>query len=363
VNILFADLEREWRGGQSQALLTLRGLRDAGHRVELLAAQNSPLAERSAAAGIPVAEVPRSALRISGAAKIRGLLRGGRFDLLHLNEPHALTAAWLAAAHQRLPLLLSRRIGFPLQKNLVSRARYRAVTRFLPNSKAVAESLLRCGIAPDRISMVNEGVEIPPLTTARQRADARQHWDIRDGQFLFGCVSVLVPEKGQRHLIEALQSLRKIHPAARLLLAGDGPCRAELTTLTKKLGQQDAVLMPGFVQDVASVYGALDAFVFPSEFEGLGTALQSAMALATPAISTARGALGEVVTNNQTALVVEPVASEFAAAMQLLLEDPALRQRLGDAGRREIQVRFSAERMVENTIAVYEEVLRKARKE
>ena len=121
MNILFADLEREWRGGQSQALLALRGLRDAGHRVELLAAQNSPLAERSAAAGIPVAEVPRSALRISGAAKIRGLLRGGGFDLLHLNEPHALTAAWLAGAHQRLPLLLSRRIGFGLARALSRR--------------------------------------------------------------------------------------------------------------------------------------------------------------------------------------------------------------------------------------------------
>jgi len=142
VNILYVDLDREWRGGQSQALLTLRGLIAAGHRVELLAARKSPLAERSAAEGIAVIGVPRVSLRISAAAKIAALLRSGRFDLLHLNEPHALTAAWLAGAHRRVPLLLSRRIGFPLGKSWVSGARYRAVTRFLPNSVAVAQSLL-----------------------------------------------------------------------------------------------------------------------------------------------------------------------------------------------------------------------------
>ena len=67
MNILFADLDREWRGGQSQALLTLRGLQAAGHRVELLAAQKSPLAERSAAAGgsVIVDSAPGQGTRIA----------------------------------------------------------------------------------------------------------------------------------------------------------------------------------------------------------------------------------------------------------------------------------------------------------
>jgi glycosyltransferase involved in cell wall biosynthesis len=356
VNILYADLDCEWRGGQSQALLTLRGLRSAGYRVELLAAQQSPLAMRSAAAGIVVTEVPRFALRVSAAASIRKLITSGRFELVHINEPHALTAAWLAGAHKRVPLLLSRRIGFPLGKNWVSQARFRAVTRFLPNSQAVAESLAASGIDATRISIVNEGVELTPLTTYEQRKNARQAWGIRDEEFLFGCVSVFVREKGQRHLIEALSLLRKKYPAARLLLAGDGPCHTDLEDLRAQLGQQDAVLMPGFVQDVNTIYAALDAFVFPSEFEGLGTALQTAMALALPSVSTARGALGEVVRNNETALVVEPNGAEFAAAMQHLIEDAELRHRLGAAARQEVEKRFSAELMVRNTIRIYEEV-------
>jgi len=357
MRILFADLEREWRGGQSQALLTLLGLREHGHDVELLAAQDSPLAKRAAKVGIVAHQVPRLGLRAWAAIALRGLLANGRFELIHLNEPHAMAAAWLARAHKRLPLLLSRRIGFPLRKNRVSQAMYRALDRFMANSRDVAQSLVDSGISREKISIVNEGVEVPSLPTPELRNSARKHWGIKDEEFLFGCVSVFVPEKGQRHVIEALSKVRAAHPEARVILAGDGACLAELQMLAKQLQQSEAVLFPGFVSDVAQVYVALDAFVFPSEFEGLGTALQVGMAYGLPCISTQRGALGEVVANQRTALVVDPNAQEFGEAMLLLMDAHELRTRLGQAAREEVIGRFSAERMVANTIQVYEDVL------
>src|SRR5216684_5840817 len=363
MRILYIDLEREWRGGQSQALLTLAGLRRRGHEVELLTARDSPLANRASESGIIVHQVPRIGLRGWAARAMRSLIAGKRFALLHLNEPHALTAAWLAKAHRQLPVLLSRRIGFPLQKNAVSQARYRAVERFVANSKDVAQSLIESGIIAERISIVNEGVEIFPFPTPEQRSAARNRWGVRENEFLFGCISVFVPEKGQRHLIEALPLVRALRPEARLLLAGNGACRADLEALTKRLGQTEAVFFPGFVTDVAQVYAALDAFVFPSEFEGLGTALQAAMAAGLPCISTKRGALGEVVDGERTALVAEPSAKEFAAMMLRLINDEALRKNLSKAGRSEVEQRFSADRMVENTIRLYEDVLQKLRKD
>jgi glycosyltransferase involved in cell wall biosynthesis len=241
----------------------------------------------------------------------------------------------------------------------VSQARYRAVERFIANSKDVAQSLVDSGIAEERISIVNEGVEIFPLRTLEQRSSARKHWGVRENEFLFGCVGVFVPEKGQRHLIEALPLVRALHPEARLLLAGDGACRRELEALAKRLGQAEAVLFPGFVKEVVQVYAALDAFAFPSEFEGLGTALQAAMAAGLPCISTKRGALGEVIDSERTALVAEPNGKEFAAQMSRLVNDEGLRKKLGDAGRREVEQRFSAGRMVESTLSVYEDVLKK----
>lgn len=229
----------------------------------------------------------------------------------------------------------------------------------MANSKDVAQSLVGSGIVADKISIVNEGVEILPLTTPEQRSSARKHWGVRENEFLFGCVSVFVPEKGQRHLIEALPLVRKLHPEAKLLLAGDGATGAALETLTKQLGQTEAVLFPGFVNNVEQVYAALDAFVFPSEFEGLGTALQAAMAAGLPCISTLRGGLAEVVDRERTALVAEPNGEEFAAAMVRLMSDEALRGKLSEAGRHEVEQRFSAAAMVENTIRVYQDVLQR----
>lgn len=361
MRVLYVDLEREWRGGQSQALLTLLGLRERELRVELLAACDSPLAVRSREAGVIVHEVARFGLRARAATVIRRLLVHQNFDLAHLNEPHALTAAWLAGAHKKLPILLSRRIGFPLRRGWVARERYAAVERFVANSKNVGKSLMDCGIAPERISIVNEGVEIPAFPSTERRNGTRSHWGVKENEFLFGCVSVFVPEKGQKHLIHALAEVRKSHPEARLLLAGDGQCRGELEGLTKRLGQSEALLFPGFVNDVAMVYEALDAFAFPSEFEGLGTALQAAMAAGLPSISTNRGALAEVVDSERTALVVEPDGKQFAAAMLRLMTNADLRKKLSEAGRREVQERFSAERMVDGTIQVYEDVLEKQR--
>ncbi|HLK04958.1 MAG TPA: glycosyltransferase family 4 protein [Candidatus Acidoferrum sp.] len=356
MNILFVDLEREWRGGQSQALLTLVGLKSSGHNVSLIAPSGSLLAERSANAGIAVHRVPQFGMRLWAAFAIRAALKKSPFDLIHVNEPHALTAAWFARAHRKLPIVLSRRIGFPLKKTWIARARYGALTKFLANCQDVQESLRRSGVPPERIAIVNEGVEVPPETSSQEKLAARAKWDVKPDDFLFGCVGVFVPEKGQRHAIGALAILRKELPNARLILAGDGACRRELEELTQQLGLNGAVLFPGFLKDVASIYAALDAFVFPSEFEGLGTALQSAMALGLPCVSTARGGLAEVVGDGRAVLVAEPDAKSFANAMKRLIVDQSLRDKLGDAARTEIQQRFSDVRMVARTIDVYREV-------
>jgi glycosyltransferase involved in cell wall biosynthesis len=356
VRILFVDLEREWRGGQSQAVLLLEGLLEKGHDVDLVSARGTPITQRAAKAGVLVHPVPRAGLRLWAARAIRGLMGSGDWDVLHVNEPHALTAAWIAGAQKSAPILISRRIGFPIQQNRISQARYAAVRRFIANCEAVAQSLVDCGIKRERIAIVNEGVEVPPIPPAEVRRSARKSWGVEEGEFLFGCVGFLLPEKGQKFLIEALAQIRAEFPRTRLLLAGDGPCRAELEQLAKNLGVSEAVTFAGFVEDVDRMYAALDTFLFPSLFEGMGTSLQAAMAWGLPAISTARGGLAEVVDDGETSLVVEPDGKQFAAAMRRLLREPGLRERLGRAARREVEIRFSADRMVNNTLRVYKEV-------
>src|SRR5205814_1872735 len=81
-------------------------------------------------------------------------IREARFDLVYANEAHALTAAWLARSHRRVPLVVARRVTFPLSHSSISLGRYRAAARILAISQAVGSELLAAGLDPQRIEVV-----------------------------------------------------------------------------------------------------------------------------------------------------------------------------------------------------------------
>jgi glycosyltransferase involved in cell wall biosynthesis len=354
VRPLLVDLEPAWRGGQNQALLLLKGLRARGHQADLVAAEESALGERAAASGVPVHFVSRGMLRLPAAWKIRELLRSGRFDLVHANEAHAVTAAWLAGAHRRLLFVISRRVGYPLGKSRLARARYQAAARIVANSEWVAEQAAASGAPREKLTVVYEGAEIPPRWTSEQRQAARRRWQISGETPFLGCVGVLLPDKGQEWLIRGLAELRKEFPAAKLLLAGDGPCRTRLESLARELGVAGAVIFAGFVKDVESVYAALDVFLLPSFFEALNNSLLAAMAYEIPSIAFHRGALGEIIEEGKSGLLVEAGnVPALQGAIAAILRDAAYAKKLGEAGRQRIEENFSAERMVEGMIRTY----------
>lgn len=347
LSTLHVDLGREWRGGQSQALLLARGLLAEGQVAEMAAVEGSPLAERARAAGVRVHAVGRALAPLA----IRGLLGGARFDLVHCHDAHGLTAAWLAGAGRRVPLVASRRVAYPLARNALARRRYQAAARIIAVSEFVKRSVVASGVPAAKVEVVYDGVELPVLAPGRERGAA-------SGPRLLGCVGYLLPEKGQELLIRALPLLLDRRPDCRLLLAGAGPCRAALERLARQLGVAGAVRFAGFVDDIDGVYRSLDVFLFPSLAEPLGSALLSAMAYGLPAIAAARGAVPEVIEDGRDGLLVRELAPEaFAAAVSRLLDDPALAARLGAAARQTVDSRFSADAMTRGTLQVYHRVL------
>ncbi len=331
---LHIDLGRQWRGGQSQALLLVRGLLALGHRAELVARKGSPLAERALAAGVRVHPLWQ-------------LLRSEAYALVHAHDAHGLTAAWLAGAARRSRLVASRRVAYPLSRNPLARARYRAA-RIIAVSNFVKDSVIESGLPAGQVEVVYDGVELPDLEAGREL----------HGPPRLGCVGYLLPEKGQELLIRALPLVLARHADCRLLLAGDGPCRVALERLAAQMGVARAVEFAGHVEDVAAVYRSLDVFLFPSLAEPLGSALLSAMAYGLPAVALARGAIPEVIEDGRNGLLVggsEPGA--FAERVLRLLDDSPLAVRLGAAARQTVEQRFSADAMIQSTLQVYHRVL------
>ena len=362
MKVLLVDLETEWRGGQNQALLLLKGLRERGHEAELVAADGSALGERAGSVGVRVHFVSRGLFRLHAAQKVRALLRSGGFDLAHANEAHAATAAWLAlwpGSASTPAFVISRRVGYPIGKSALAQARYRAAAIIVANSKWVAEQAAASGAPREKISVVYEGVDIPPRFKSEQRQRARSRWGISQSTPLLGCVGVLLPDKGQEWLIRGLAEVKKEFPETKLLLAGDGPQRGPLDSVAQELDLKDDVIFAGFVKDVENVYAALDVFLLPSFFEALNNSLLAAMAYEIPSIAFNKGALGEIIEDGKSGLLVSgPDAAEISAACLRILREGEFAASLGRAGRARVEQNFSTDKMVLGMIRVYEECLR-----
>jgi L-malate glycosyltransferase len=358
VRPLIVDLGRDYRGGQHQALLLLRGLLARGHAPALITLRDSLLARRATDSGISVHGVTAGRRRPSAALAIRRLVQKKQVDILHANEPHALSSAWLARAHRSVPVIVSRRIALPLSTNPFSRARYHATARIVAVSHFVAKSVVASGFGADCVDVIYDGVEIPAAISEGDRDRARKRFSISQESLCIGNVAAFVKEKGHEILVNAFAKLLPQFPKCVLLLPGEGPEKNKLQDTVRGLGLEAAVKFPGFVPDVDSVYAATDLFVFPSHEEPLGSSLLSAMAHGLPVVAFSRGGVPEVVEDGKNGLLVkdlDPVA--LSTAIARLVSNPAEARRLGETARENISSRFSADHMADATLQLYERLV------
>lgn len=165
--------------------------------------------------------------------------------------------------------------------------------------------------------------------------------------------------KGHREFFTALAALPDGYPVEALIIGG-GRREAEMRRLAAELGLAGRVHFLGQRDDVPDLLSALDLFVLPSHSEGVSLALLEAMAAGLPVIATAVGGLPEVVTDGDNGLLVPPEDPEaLATALERLLEDPALAQRLGANARRHVEENFSLERLGREINEIYTELIKR----
>jgi glycosyltransferase involved in cell wall biosynthesis len=267
VRPLIVDLGREFRGWQHQALLLLQGLREHGHSPELITVRDSLLASRAKEIGAPVHFANQGRRRLDAALQICELLRQRRLDLVHANEPHALSSAWLARAHRAVPVVISRRIALPISKGIFSLGRYRAVARVIAVSRYVKQSVIQSGFPEDRVAVIYDGVQIPSEISQTMRESARSQFGIPREIPCVGNVAAFVPEKGHVLLLQAFAKLRGQFPECVLLLRGEGPEFSNLQDLVQQLHMADAVKFLPLSTDIETMFAAMDIFAFPSHAE------------------------------------------------------------------------------------------------
>lgn len=227
--------------------------------------------------------------------------------------------------------------------------------RYIAVSNALAERLQRqLGIDRDKVVTVHNG--LPPVAKRLSRQRARELMGIPPDAFVFGSVARLVPEKGLRDLVLAFRMLYDCGYDAYLAVIGDGPERRELQALCA--GDSGRVRWLGAIEEAARLMPGFDVYVQSSRKEGFGLAVMEAMREGVPVIGTDAGGVPEVIGGPEAGVLV-PAGSPprlFQAMLELLC-DAGRRQALADGGRRRVREHFSLQRMIRETIRVYDEVL------
>ena len=358
---LHIDTARTWRGGQNQVLLTVNGLREIGHRAALVAHPDGELRRRAAEGLELIPLAPRSEMDLSAAWRLARVVKRLQPEIVHAHDAHAVAMASLAlslgASAARVPALVaSRRVDFHLRGNSFSRWKHRQVDCFIAASEAIRHMLVADGVSPDRTVTVHEGIDVDHVRAAPP-VDVHAALWLPHHAPVVGNVAALVPHKGQRHLIEAARLVIRQMPDVRFVILGEGELRDALERQVREYHLEKHVLLPGFRADVLGCMKSFDLFVMSSVTEGLGTALLDAMACSRPIVATRAGGIPEVVEDGVTGTLVPPRDhAAMAQAILALLEDEAMRRQMGEAGLARVNARFTVERMVAETAAVYARV-------
>jgi colanic acid/amylovoran biosynthesis glycosyltransferase len=184
-----------------------------------------------------------------------------------------------------------------------------------------------------------------------------------NGPFRIICVGRLVSTKGQRILIESVERLIASGRELQLQLVGDGPDRKELEVLVREHGLSAHVIFEGSVnQDaIQDHYRAADVFVLASFAEGIPVVLMEAMAMQIPCIATCINGIPELIRDGVDGLLVAPADIEgMASAIARLLDDPALRESLGKAGRVRVQDNYEASKSADRLADIFRRRLGRA---
>jgi glycosyltransferase involved in cell wall biosynthesis len=308
----------------------------------------------------------KGARRWQAAARLARVLREERVDVVNGHNPvGGLYAAW-AARSAGVPVVVRTehsvhyrgRVSmlYPVLESLSTVVTRRVVCV----CQAVLEShVRRLPWAARRFVTVANGISPAPHT--RPRDAVRQELGITPGDSLLLTVGSLTPAKAQGVLLAAFAAVVERHPGARLLLAGEGALRPALEADIVRRGLEGRVRLLGARTDTHDLMAACDAFVLSSVREGLPVTVLEAMRAARPVVATRAGGVAEAVEDGVTGRLApmrDPAA--LAEALDAVLRDPRAAAEMGAAGQRRWAERFTAERMVRETEALYRSELERA---
>lgn len=332
-------------------------LKYAGHDVWAISlAPPGTIAQMFAEAGIvtDVIDMPWRGSLIPLVARLSTRFRRWHPDVVIAFLYETIMPARLAARLAGAPIVISsiRNEYFgPRYRELLLRATERLSAVTVVNSRRVAESLVRRGVASrGHLSVIHNGVDTTLFHPAPEiKEDVRVSLGVSDAEFVWLTIGRLTEQKDYPSLLQAFSRVVASRPGTRLLVVGRGSLQSQLPDLVRGLGLTNDVSFLGYRADVPSLLAAADAFVLASRYEGLPNVVMEALAAGVPVVGTAVGGMDELVHEGVSGYLVPPSLPEaMASAMRRMMDaSHEDRHEMGMKGRALMQSHFEGETMIE----------------
>ncbi len=278
-------------------------------------------------------------------------------DIVHTHLQHADLYGIVAARLSGVKIVVSTRHNDdPARRRLPVRLLNASLARWATAVITISEALRHFAlevewIPPRKLHTILYGLPlpVPKIDRGEARRALRRELGVPDSTLLIGMASRLIEQKGITYALQAYTQIEAEFPQARVVIAGDGPLRAELQAQAGP-----GVHFVGWRTDVLHFLAGLDVFLAPSLWEGFGLVLLEAMGQQLPIIGSTASAIPEVIVHGETGLLVPPAdPTAIADALRVLLNDKPLRMHLGLVGADRLETHFSATQMVDKTLALY----------
>lgn len=351
-----------------------RGLRERGHHVVLLAADElNPIFDPLPALGCEVVRFPlvstwRRLLDPAAIRKAAALIRQHRIGLVHTHLWNADAMGWAAARltgarvvgtlhGPTIPVDIARRWYHQLHL----RAYARILRRFdgiLSISQFVRDHVSRdLALDPSRIEVVYNATDLAALRPGSRSLSYLDEQGIPPAGGTVIIVGELTPRKGILDFVEAAARIHHEVGDVRFLVVGRGPLREQAERRAAELGISQAMHFLGFRGDVPELLAASDVLAVTSYKEGFGRTITEAMGSGLPVVSYDSGAPAEILVHGESGLLVpEGDVQAFARAASELLRDPPRATKMGAAARDRAKALFDVSRFVDETEAVLQRV-------
>lgn len=363
-----AYLVRPAEGGIKTHLLTLLQGLDRTHFTPIvICPENSPLASAVKEMGVDV--IPLEIVDglhplkdVQAALALRKILHKLKPEILHIHSAKAGLVGRLAVRTKRRPKVVltmhsfvcDERMGEQRKRLYARMERYfaKVTDQIITVSQALKDELVsEIGLPASLITVIYNGL-------AFRKAPKVPHGGVR-----IGTIARLAPQKGVENFIRAAALVLMKHPEVSFGIVGDGPLKRSLSDLARSLSIYEEVDLLGARADVSAFLGELDLFVLTSTREAFGITVTEALAQEIPVVATRVGGIPEIIDGKTTGLLAESNnPQDIADKICQMLDDREAAQQMARAGNEFIRTRFTAVQMLEETQAVYYDLLDRRRR-